>query len=162
MLEFVAYESPATFLDSEMNLTRLTESLLFVLNRTTSGPDAKIFESLLKLDMAALDRINRAAILGPVAGIILNLAMSNGKFSLSTYFLSTGGFNAETLKFLTKFDWKKSITEENVILEEKLNKLSLFIKHVEKEAEELAASQSDKVNLLYPCVINVNSLNRAN
>ncbi len=52
MLEFVAKEVPQAFLHQEINITRLAELLLYVLNRTTTGPDAKIFEQLLALGMA--------------------------------------------------------------------------------------------------------------
>lgn len=49
MIEFLSLENPEIFLDQEINMTRLIELLLFVLNRTSIGTDAKLFEDLLKL-----------------------------------------------------------------------------------------------------------------
>jgi Kip1 ubiquitination-promoting complex protein 1 len=54
VLEFVSHEVPSIFLDQEMNLTRLSESLIFVLNRTTTGPDSKLFESILKMETMSM------------------------------------------------------------------------------------------------------------
>ena len=74
VLEFLALEIPEAFLDSSsMDLRRLTESLLFVLGHTTSGPDAQLFERALATRLAPLDKVSRAPILAPIAGIILNL-----------------------------------------------------------------------------------------
>jgi hypothetical protein len=47
MIEFIALEVPDGFLNQEINITRLAESLLFILNRTTIGADATQFDSLL-------------------------------------------------------------------------------------------------------------------
>jgi hypothetical protein len=46
---------------------------VFLLNHTTCGPDARLFESTLQLQMQQLEKISRALILAPCAGIILNL-----------------------------------------------------------------------------------------
>jgi len=135
MLEFVAYELPGVFLDQDMNLTRLSESLIFVLNRTTTGPDSKLFESILKLEMIAMDRITRVAILGPLAGILVNLSAYHGKQSLAKMLVSTGGLHMETFQFLCTFDWQKAVsgTEENPLLQEKIDKLKQFIKGLDQE-----------------------------
>lgn len=45
ILEFLTLELSQVFLiSSEMNLTRLCESLVFLLNHTTCGPEARLFE----------------------------------------------------------------------------------------------------------------------
>lgn len=45
ILEFLAQELPALFLAGpEMNLSRLCELITFVLNHTTAGPDAGLFD----------------------------------------------------------------------------------------------------------------------
>jgi|AntAceMinimDraft_1070359.scaffolds.fasta_scaffold60227_1 Kip1 ubiquitination-promoting complex protein 1 len=59
-------------LDS-LALRRLTESLLFVLGHTTVGPDAVLFDQTLKAQLAPLEKVARAPILAPIAGIVLNL-----------------------------------------------------------------------------------------
>ena len=46
---------------------------MFVLGHTTSGPDAQLFERALPLASRPLDKVSRAPILAPIAGIILNL-----------------------------------------------------------------------------------------
>ena len=75
ILEFLTLHLWHVFLDAdaEMNLTRLCESLVFLLNHTTCGPDARLFESTLQLQMQQLEKISRALILAPCVGIILNL-----------------------------------------------------------------------------------------
>ena len=81
VLEFLTLELPAAFLDSQasMRMKRLVEILLFVLGHTCgAGSDAKLFEQALsmKLPVFVADKISRAPILAPIAGIILNLEIA--------------------------------------------------------------------------------------
>ena len=48
VLECVTIDAPLQFLNSDVNLTRLCESLLFALHRTTEGPDAKNFRETIE------------------------------------------------------------------------------------------------------------------
>ncbi len=82
-----------------------------------------------------MDRITRVAILGPVAGILVNLSSYHGKYSLAKMLVSTGGLHMETFQFLCTFDWQKAVsgTEENPILHEKSEKLKQFIKGLDQE-----------------------------
>jgi Kip1 ubiquitination-promoting complex protein 1 len=74
VLEFLTKELPDVFLRSgSLNLHRLTESLVFVLGHTTVGPDAALFDQALLTRLAPSDKVSRAAILAPIAGILLNL-----------------------------------------------------------------------------------------
>ena len=74
VLEFLTKELPEVFLKAQsLDLRRLTETLVFVLGHTTSGPDAALFDRALLAQIAPSDKVSRAEILAPVAGIVLNL-----------------------------------------------------------------------------------------
>lgn len=53
MLEFISLELPQAFVDHEMNITRLAETIIFVLNRSTTGPDSKTFEDMLNKEFSS-------------------------------------------------------------------------------------------------------------
>eukprot|EP00249_Psilotum_nudum_P024720 c29275_g1_i2 orf=485-4546(+) len=74
VLEFFTHELPQAFLcGSEMNLLRLCEVLMFILNHTTSSADALLFDSTVRQQGQSPEKMNRAMILAPLVGIILNL-----------------------------------------------------------------------------------------
>ena len=75
MSEVIALELPDIFLNQELNITRLAEFLLYVINRSTVGHSANIFQAFLSLDIGSLGlaHISRVAILSPTVGILLNL-----------------------------------------------------------------------------------------
>ena len=125
MVEFMSLELPGVFLNQDMNATRLAELILFVLNRTTTGTDAKVFEALLKLDLQstmkkylthflkALDKVSQSSILAPIVGILLNLFnQPSPKFPISKTLVSINGLNVDSVKYLSSFDWKKGTIGE--------------------------------------------------
>ncbi|KAK1301797.1 E3 ubiquitin-protein ligase RKP [Acorus calamus] len=74
VLEFCTREIPQAFLSgSDMNLRRLTELIVFILNHITSASDAEFFDMLLRRQGQSLEKMNRALILSPLCGIMLNL-----------------------------------------------------------------------------------------
>jgi Kip1 ubiquitination-promoting complex protein 1 len=74
ILEFFTQELPMAFLQGpEMNLTRLCELIVFVLNHTTCSADALYFDSSVRQQGQSLDKVHRAMILAPLVGIVLNL-----------------------------------------------------------------------------------------
>lgn len=108
MLELIALEVPQAFLEQPINLTRLSELLLFVLNRTTTGTDSKTMENLLKLELPSMDKITRFIILSPIVGTIIDLcAHEDESHPLVKSIVSTGGFSIDIFKYLCAFDWKK-------------------------------------------------------
>lgn len=50
ILEFISLEVPQSLVTQEVTLSRLVELLLFVLNRSTTGHDAKALDSLMLLE----------------------------------------------------------------------------------------------------------------
>jgi Kip1 ubiquitination-promoting complex protein 1 len=74
ILEFFTQELPHAFLRGpEINLLRLCEIIVFVLNHTTISADAHFFDSTVRQQGQSPEKINRAMILAPLVGIILNL-----------------------------------------------------------------------------------------
>ncbi|KAF9609879.1 hypothetical protein IFM89_018964, partial [Coptis chinensis] len=74
VLEFCTREIPQAFLSgSDTNLRRLTELIVFILNHITSAADTEFFDMPIRRQGQSLDKINRAMILSPLVGIILNL-----------------------------------------------------------------------------------------
>ncbi|KAJ4966187.1 hypothetical protein NE237_018036 [Protea cynaroides] len=74
VLEFCTHEIPQAFLvGPDMNLRRLTELIVFILNHVTSAADAEFFDLPLRRLGQSQEKINRGMILAPLVGIILNL-----------------------------------------------------------------------------------------
>jgi len=132
MIEFVSQEVPSAFLDQDINLARLSESLIFVLNRTTTSPDSKLFVNIFKSKVPALEKPSLKSILAPIAGILINLSNYNGRNSFSKTLVSTGGLNLETFQFLCTFDWQEG-TEENLNLKEKIEELRKIVDQIKNE-----------------------------
>ncbi|KAG2646950.1 E3 ubiquitin-protein ligase RKP-like [Panicum virgatum] len=74
ILEFCTREIPCAFLmGPDMNLRRLTELVVFILNHIISAADAEFFDMTLRRPGQHQDKTNRTMILAPLVGIILNL-----------------------------------------------------------------------------------------
>ncbi|TVU37762.1 hypothetical protein EJB05_11096 [Eragrostis curvula] len=74
ILEFCTREIPCAFLmGPDMNLRRLTELIVFILNHIISAADAEFFDMTLRRPGQQLEKTNRTMILAPLVGIILNL-----------------------------------------------------------------------------------------
>jgi len=140
-VEFITLEFPDMFLTQEINATRLAELLLFLINRTTNGTDAKNFDSLLKLDMPTLDKINHVSILAPVAGILINLDRDPDPiFPFPRAIASTGGFTLDAFLYLCSFEWKRALPDDPII-EEKATQLAKFVQDLQKEVENLKQAE---------------------
>lgn len=82
VMEFCTREIPRAFLSGpDMNLRRLTELIIFILNCIISAVDAEVFDMSLKRPGQYQEKTNRTMILAPLVGIILNLidASANSK-----------------------------------------------------------------------------------
>ncbi|XP_043721494.1 E3 ubiquitin-protein ligase RKP-like [Telopea speciosissima] len=78
VLEFCTHEIPQAFLaGSDMNLRRLIELIVFILNQVTSAADAEFFDMPLRRLGHSQEKINRGMVLAPLVGIILNLLDAN-------------------------------------------------------------------------------------
>lgn len=123
VLEFLSKELPEVFLEAQsLDLRRLTETLVFVLGHATVGPDAALFDRALLAHVAPSDKVSRAAILAPVAGILLNLdaaaseaaerlGAEGGAFAASACVesiaaeLARSNADIAQLEFLAEFSW---------------------------------------------------------
>eukprot|EP00898_Chlorokybus_atmophyticus_P004629 jgi/Chlat1/5167/Chrsp33S05151 len=161
ILEFFTKELPQAFLDGpELNATRLCELLVFVLNHTTSGPDARLFDSTLRLQMQQLEKINRAHVLAPIAGILLNLQAAEvsgekpGKRSiLDSLAAIESSYSMANFEYLLSFNWIEAFPEDQTI-QASLGELQTFVarlrdrteqvRRAAKAAEEAAASSKGK------------------
>ncbi|QDZ23495.1 E3 ubiquitin-protein ligase [Chloropicon primus] len=80
LLEFIVRELPSTFLKgSSMNTDRLIETVSFILQHTTLGPDSKLFEQIIgspSHHVPFLEKVSRFTILAPITGILINLHMA--------------------------------------------------------------------------------------
>jgi hypothetical protein len=99
-------------------------SQVFLLNHTTCGPDARLFESTLQLQMQQLEKISRALILAPCAGIILNLhraattrdAEKGGAEEGNTLVAMLAGMEAscplERVEYVQNFNWRGAFPDD--------------------------------------------------
>eukprot|EP00252_Welwitschia_mirabilis_P021316 TRINITY_DN5440_c0_g1_i1.p1 TRINITY_DN5440_c0_g1~~TRINITY_DN5440_c0_g1_i1.p1 ORF type:complete len:1320 (-),score=231.72 TRINITY_DN5440_c0_g1_i1:184-4143(-) len=75
LLELFTCEVPQAFLcGPATNMIRLAELTVFVLSLTTSSAEAELFDNMLMQQGQSLEKVNRAMILAPVVGMILNLS----------------------------------------------------------------------------------------
>jgi len=78
VLELLTLEFPGLFLsESDVNLSRLVEMVLHIVNHVTVGKDSVLFEAIVQLGLPGLDKLNRAAILDPIIGIFSNLGRAS-------------------------------------------------------------------------------------
>jgi len=74
ILEFCTREIPCAFLmGPDMNLRRLAELVVFILNHIISAADAEFFDMTLRRPGQHQEKTNRTMILAPLVGIILSL-----------------------------------------------------------------------------------------
>lgn len=74
VLEFCTREIPQAFLSgTDMNLRRLSELIVFILNHVTSTRDHEFFDLSVRRHSSSLEKVNRGTILAPMAAIIMNL-----------------------------------------------------------------------------------------
>jgi Kip1 ubiquitination-promoting complex protein 1 len=99
VLEFISAQVPEAFVtgpDKEMNVSRLVETISFVLSHTTNGPDASDFNKVVCLTQdsarslsngpgaeleheehvkahAALEKVTRTAVIAPLAGVLFHM-----------------------------------------------------------------------------------------
>jgi len=144
VLELISFEQPSIFLCEEINLTRLSELLIYVLNRSTTGTEAKLFDSLLKLEMMALDKVSKVSILEPTAGIICSLEQPQ-LYSLAASIANIGGFKLDIFRYVITFDWHKALGEKYPELGKKLDILTSFVARLEEELNALTKrEESDR------------------
>ncbi|WOL11534.1 hypothetical protein Cni_G20297 [Canna indica] len=74
ILEFCTREIPQAFLlGPDMNLRRLTELIIFILNHIISASDAEFFDMSVRRSSQYQEKTNRTMILAPLVGIITSL-----------------------------------------------------------------------------------------
>ncbi|KAF3794181.1 E3 ubiquitin-protein ligase [Nymphaea thermarum] len=74
VLEFFTHEIPQAFVSGpDMNLRRLIELIIFILNQMTSTIDVEVFDMSIRRHGQSVEKLNRAMILAPLVGMILNL-----------------------------------------------------------------------------------------
>nr|AFN42812.1 E3 ubiquitin protein ligase-like protein [Marsilea vestita] len=139
ILEFFTRELPEAFLcGSETNLVRLCELLMFVLSRTTSSTDVAFFESSLRHQGQSLEKINRAMILAPLVGIILNLfaAKENtrARHDVAQAILNVDVSSVATRNFdyLLQFNWGIAFKGDPSLV--RLPYLKEFVRQLKTEA----------------------------
>lgn len=150
ILEFFTRELPQAFLcGPEMNLVRLCELLMFVLNHTTTTADATFFESTLRHQGQSLEKINRAMILAPLVGIILNLSaaqestryvrhdVAQAILSVDVSLVATRNF-----EYLVEYNWASAFKGDPSLA--RLPYLKEFLRQLKAEASALMQSQLEE------------------
>ncbi|KAH7290123.1 hypothetical protein KP509_30G032900 [Ceratopteris richardii] len=140
ILEFFTRELPQAFLcGPEMNLIRLCELLMFVLNHTTVTADALFFESTQRHHGQYLEKINKAMILAPLVGIILNLlaakkAIQHVQHDMAHALLNVDVSSVATQNFeyLVNFSWGTAFKGDPSLA--RLPSLTEFLEQLRVEA----------------------------
>ncbi|KAH3732863.1 E3 ubiquitin-protein ligase RKP [Pelomyxa schiedti] len=109
ILEIVSIELPATVLNNEVTLVRLSEFIIFSLNRGTIGPDSALFKQLCSAhDFSAL-HFGPDLLLAPVVGICSSLHEFNNK--LVSALVKTPGFSLDYFKYLVNHNWMTALEQ---------------------------------------------------
>lgn len=114
IIEILTYASPWLFLRGlDINLSRLCEMLLHVINQVTVGKHSVLFEAIVQLKLPGLDKLSRAAILDPFVGVVMNLHLNHSCDSqtigseqalvFATKLASYDSFNFDNFEYLSNF-----------------------------------------------------------
>ena len=114
IIEILTYASPWLFLRGlDINLSRLCEILLHVINQVTVGKHSVLFEAIVQLKLPGLDKLSRAAILDPFVGVVMNLHLNHSCDSqtrdseqalvFATKLASYDSFNFDNFEYLSNF-----------------------------------------------------------
>ncbi|BBN14829.1 Kip1 ubiquitination-promoting complex protein 1 [Marchantia polymorpha subsp. ruderalis] len=142
ILEFFTQElSHAFLLGAEMNLVRLCELIIFVLNHTTSSADAQIFDSALRQQGQSLEKINRSMILAPIVGIVLNLSVATSSTNHGLVYdlaqvIANVDYSASMIndfEYLLEFNWNAAFKGDPSL--KKLPELKNFVTRLSIESD---------------------------
>lgn len=150
ILEFFTRQLPQAFLcGSEMNLVRLCEILMFVLNHTTTTGDAAFFESTLRQQGQSLEKINRAMILAPLVGIILNLAAAKASAHHMRHDVAQAIINVDVssvatrnFEYLIEFSWATAFKGDPSLA--RLPELKEFLEKLKAETSAVRQRQLEE------------------
>ncbi|KAL8134059.1 hypothetical protein AgCh_009217 [Apium graveolens] len=114
VLEFCTREIPQAFLSgSDMNLRRLVELIVFILNHLMAVADPEFIELTIRRPGHSPEKINRGMILAPLAGIVLNLfdaSISTKENDIAGIFASMDCPDTVVcgFQYLIEYDWAAS------------------------------------------------------
>ncbi|KAG0626698.1 hypothetical protein M758_2G144800 [Ceratodon purpureus] len=143
ILEFFTQELPHAFLQGpEINLVRLSELIIFVLNHTTSSADAHFFDSTVRQQGQSLEKINRAMLLAPLVGIVLNLRNASSphchgvEYDMAAVLAGVDVSAAviANFQYLVDYSWDVSFKGDPSI--RRISDLKHFVSRLKVEAED--------------------------
>jgi Kip1 ubiquitination-promoting complex protein 1 len=156
LLEFIVRELPLTFLKaSSVNTTRLIETISFILQHTTLGPDSQLFEQIIGSQIHQIpfmEKVSRFSILAPVTGILINLHVAAETLEseegsqpseineIASVIVHSKACNLECFDYLLQFLSDEISTKQDTPSQQRFNHFKDFI-----EMLRLADSEKDKV-----------------
>jgi len=158
LFEVVTREIPEAFSDKqEVNLARLCEVIIMAIFRTTAGSEAELLNSIFRLKISALEKINRHKMLAPIFGIFLALLKNLGlddpesvskskvmKILKSLLSQSTAPFDFLLNEF--NFSEYSNVSSEDIA---RLKKIFAEIIKTEKKSEDSTENQDDLCPICY-------------
>eukprot|EP00245_Coleochaete_scutata_P018512 TRINITY_DN967_c1_g2_i1.p1 TRINITY_DN967_c1_g2~~TRINITY_DN967_c1_g2_i1.p1 ORF type:complete len:984 (+),score=172.68 TRINITY_DN967_c1_g2_i1:39-2954(+) len=154
ILEFLCGELPRAFLRGpEMNLQRLCEVIMFVLSHTTIGPEAFLLDSHVRRGLPSFEKINRAAMLAPVVGIILDLTAATAlpghghTHDLASALAAVDpSYNAmASFEFLLTYNWVEAFWNDPSL--RRLPELSVFLTRLKSKAQDVHRRTAEDIKL---------------
>ncbi|XP_008810251.2 E3 ubiquitin-protein ligase RKP isoform X1 [Phoenix dactylifera] len=144
ILEFCTREIPQAFiLGPDMNLRRLTELVIFILNHIILGVDAELFDLLLRRPSQHQEKSSRTMILAPLVGIILNLmdaSADSGNQELNDVVAVFANMDCPAtvrfgFQYLLSYDWSNILQGDASLA--KLAQLEEFLNYLRSRTEAL-------------------------
>jgi hypothetical protein len=148
LIEVITMEAPSTFLQNELNTTRLIELVLIVVSRTTTGSDSSTFDSVLSHDPPVLEKVSRVSIYAPVVGILINLnrpptsaessdtssqQIGSEKVDIVKTIVEAPSFSLAAFEFMVAYDWESALLGDPTF--DRFSEFKVFVNAVKKEVE---------------------------
>jgi len=141
-------ELPQVFIENELNLTRLEEMLLYIINRATVGPEAHLFDSTPDPSESGADK-SRLVILSLLAAILINLhnyQIQQNTRSFSLTLIAQSSFQMKSFEYFVSYNWTPDVSE---LISEKIIK---FVQDL-KQQEEIYQQHNNNEENTEPCSI---------
>ncbi|KAL6657002.1 hypothetical protein ACP70R_004782 [Stipagrostis hirtigluma subsp. patula] len=145
ILEFCTREIPSAFLmGPDMNLRRLIELIVFILNHIVSAADAEFFDMTLRRSGQHHEKTNRTMILAPLVGIILNLmecSSTSGHRELNDVIAVFASMDCPGtihfgLQYLLSYNWSNVLLGDASLAKlAQLEEFSHYFQHITKSVD---------------------------
>ncbi|KAK8966827.1 E3 ubiquitin-protein ligase RKP [Platanthera guangdongensis] len=150
LLEFYTREIPQAFIQGpDMNLRRIAELIIFILNHMISVADTEFFDNSLRRPGQYHEKTNRSMLMAPLVGIILNLMAATAESRHGEMIDIIGVFASMDcpltvhcgFQYLLGYNWGQCVEREDSLA--KLAQLDEFSNYLRSRIVALEGATAD-------------------